>query len=693
MCKNNWWKEQPLIISAVQTTQGDSNWTLDEFVAKNGFNTEQLLHLYGGGYITTFFPERDGENLTQYLKKSRKHGIREIMYVNTHVLGKEVSAKNPTWQQITKDGTPKVMYQIYSGVCVNPAGDFHKDFLKKLEVLCQFDIDGIFMDGPVMFSTGCYCDTCQATFEKKYGHSIYEATRLELQEMAVDNCTQHLKEVSERIKSINPNIMVYINNSALRSDITGSNTRKIYDYVDMLGAEGGFHGAWMGPTGLWHLSARVKHLEGIVGDTLKGEKPIITFFSANHSGISNYPHTPAEVELAYAQAYGNGSNIWFGPHYPAEEYSKTEAALKLKEMNAFINGNKDIFAPSKTCARVAVMWSQQTSNNYASSVGDSDYVAGQKSGFKERGDHYEAIFSVCDMLFRNHIQFDIIDEESVLDGTINNYQSVIMPTVACVSDEVAEKIAEYVENGGNILGNFDIATYNEDGSFAGASKLSNVFGFVGAPQILKGAIMSATYYFQKNNDELINDISVPKFPGPILNAKWELEQDVEVIMNATYPKESQYEFISFDKNYPAIFKHKYGKGTAYYISGAYAEFVANVRNIKDYEKIIKKYCENTADSVVVTDAAGLYEVVLRRQQDRYILHVINLTGAMERPLERIVPLYNVEFSLNLEGFPVEKDKFELKSIRGANIENIKVDGSQISFTLDKLNSYEIITIE
>jgi hypothetical protein len=43
-------------------------------------------------------------------------------------------------------------------------------------------------------------------------------------------------------------------------------------------------------------------------------------------------------------------------------------------MNEFILGHKDIFGPSKVCARVALMWSQNTANNYASSVGDSDFV-------------------------------------------------------------------------------------------------------------------------------------------------------------------------------------------------------------------------------------------------------------------------------------------------------------------------------
>ncbi len=42
--KKHWWQEQPLTISAVQCSMGDSDeWVLDEYVSKYGFNTEQLL--------------------------------------------------------------------------------------------------------------------------------------------------------------------------------------------------------------------------------------------------------------------------------------------------------------------------------------------------------------------------------------------------------------------------------------------------------------------------------------------------------------------------------------------------------------------------------------------------------------------------------------------------------------------------
>lgn len=695
--KKHWWQDQPLTISAVQCNLGDDdNWVLDEYVAKYGFNTEQNLHLGAipNSHFGYYNEQKHGKKLDEYLKKSRAHGIREIIYYNTHCINATTSAEHPDWLQRTRDGGLMKGYDIYNLVCVNPNGQWHKNFLKDLEALASHDIDGIFLDGPIMRDTGCYCDVCRADFEKRFGHSIYDATRIELQTLRVEKVTAHVKEAYETVKRVNPEVLLYLNNSALRADLTGSSTRNLYDYVDILGAEGGFHSHLTTVDGMWQISSFSKHLECIEGDTLAGKKPLVCFFAGNVSRTTYFMHTPAETLASYAQSYANGSNVWYGVHFSASEFMHTESALTSKKMNEFILGHKDIFAPSKVCARVALMWSQNTANNYAASVGDSDFVAARKSGFEERGDHFGEFISVFDMLVRNHVQFDVIDEVSVQNGTVKKYDSVILPEVACLSDETAGLIAEYVRDGGNLLANFDVATYNEDGSFAGSSKLSEVLGIKGEPKLHKASAIGRTYMFSVSNDPLLAPLSFPRIPGPILNAQWEYADDVEVLMTINYPMPSTYlPLPAEDERYPAIIKHAYGKGTAYYFSGDYGETLRSHRNILDYSKVIRQFVDLTSERTVVSDSTGLYEVVLRRQENRFILHIINLTGAMARPLEDITPLYNVPFSLNLSGFGIEKEGFSLRSIRGAKIENESASGNEISFTLDKIDAYEIIVIE
>ena len=340
------------------------------------------------------------------------------------------------------------------------------------------------------------------------------------------------------------------------------------------------------------------------------------------------------------------------------------------------------------------MWSQNTANNYSASVGNSDFVDAREAGFAQRGDHFGELMSMYDILVRNHVQFDLIDEESILNGTLKQYDTVILPEVACLSDEVAALIADYVREGGNILANFDVGMYNEDGSYAGRSKLEDVLGIKGEPKIHKSLCIGRTYMFKAKDDPLLDKLTFPRIPGPILNAQIELAPDAETLMTINLPMASTYlPLAPENERYPAIVKHKYGKGTSYYISGDFGETRRTHRNILDYGRLIRQFVDLTSRKTVVSDSTGLYEVVLRKQENRFVLHVINMTGAMERPLDVVTPLYNVPFTLDLEGFGIDKESFTVKSIRDAKVENLKADGKEISFTLDKLDGYEIIVIE
>ena len=179
--------------------------------------------------------------------------------------------------------------------------------------------------------------------------------------------------------------------------------------------------------------------------------------------------------------------------------------------------------------------------------------------------------------------------------------------------------------------------------------------------------------FKDKDDAILKDLYSPRLPAPSLDIEWQFNDNAEVIFKTSASMPSVYETMPTER-YPSIVKNSYGKGTAYYISGTIFEY-RNTRNILDFEP-------------------GLYETVLRRTNDKYIFHIVNMTGNMSRPYEKVVPLYNVPFTLNLNGFDIPtKEVYDIKSIRGAKISNLTQKDSVISFTLDKLSEYEIITIE
>ena len=690
MEKKGWWYEQPLVISAIQVhVKKGSKAAFDEYVSKAGYNVEQLLHLFApeNDLMTYYEEEKHGAKLDDYLAYTEKAGIKKIVYTNTHGLSVAKSAENEKYRQIGKDGKPDYIYGIYNLACINPHGEFHKDVIKNIRGLCRHKIDGIFFDGPI--NRGCYCEVCQADFKKRYGHSIFEATPREFNEMRVDTLTEHLKEIYSVIKSINPEIAVYINNSALRPDVTGSNTRKVYDYVDMLGAEGGFYEPHYGIDSLWRTSAFMKRLESVIDDPLKERKPIVNFIAANDSGVSLQLKTAGETAITYAHTLANGANVWYGFHYDVFKGMNTPAAKKAEEYNKFILDHKDLFKASASCAKVALMWSENTANYYASSVSGSDFTDAKDTGFKERGDHRVALFAFVDMFERSHILFDIVDEKNIENGEIDKYDTLVLPTVACLSDENAERIKKFVKNGGTVLGNFDVASYNEYGVFAGESKLSEVFGFKGKPTLYScswGSIM-----FKAANHPALSYVDAPQHLACFLDLKREYEKDVNVLMTAHPPMDSVYSVMP-EERYPAFTERKYGKGKAYYLSGTFGETLAK-RKVNAYRKTIKGLIEYVSHPVVKCDEKGLYEVSLRRQEDRFLFHIVNMTGEMERPIEKVLSLDNLHFEIDLGGFGLDKNKYTLRAIRGGKLKNLKQSGSVVSFDLDKVDEYEIVVIE
>ena len=690
---DHWWNKQPLTISAIQIKASrGSKAAFDEYVSKSGYNVEQLYHLLASAEADDmiFYDEaKHGAMLDDYLKYTERSGIKTIVYTNTHCLSGAKASENQAYWQLDKEGKPLFGYGIFHISCVNPNGPFHQEVIRNVKGLCSHDIGGIFFDGPLMLDRGCYCETCKTDFLKKYGHSIYEANARELREFRVNTVTEHIRLAHETIKSINPEIALYINNSALRPDITGSNTRKVYDYVDLLGAEAGFYVPSLTCESLWQTPAFMKHLECIIGDPVKERKPFVNFIAGNESGVSGHHKTAGETVLTYAQTLANGGNIWFGFHYDVFESMDTPSAVRSAEYNHFILDHKELYRASKCCARVALMWSENTANNYASSVEASDFTEARSAGYKQRGDHRKALFAFVDMLERSHVQFDIVDETGIEKGALASYDSLILPGVACLSDKTADTIRSYVKEGGSLLGNFDVGMYDGNGVFAGGSKLADVFGMTGEPRITETSWPSVM--FKASDHPLLDSMDVKQSIAPRLDAVWTFTDDTETIMVSHPPRTSVYDQMP-EERYPSLVGHAYGKGKAYYISGNFGETYAD-RHPAAYRQIIKGFCDHTARKVVECDDKGLYEVVLRRQEDRFLLHIVNITGSMVRPIEKVSPLYDLRFRLHLKGFGIDKKGYSLSAARGGRLDDIVVDDDQISFALDCLNEYEIIVID
>jgi len=681
-----WW-EKPLRISAVQYNKEENSFDiLKNTVVQGAFNTEQLCHLMTVGHRSFYEEKQHGEKLDKYLTEAHKNSIREIIYYNVHYLVKRYRDQYPEWIQLDRDGNEMKCYNVDYFNCIN--GDWFNYYLNNLKMLCKHDIDGIFLDGPVMTQNGCYCKACQEKFLKLHGKSIFDASADEMMLFKIDSVTEFIKKSYETIKAINPDILFYLNNSALRADVTGSNTRKLEPYVDIIGAEGGF--IWVDrDVTLWNADPMAKFIE----NQAMGKSTVI-FFAGDHKPHSYFMHTAAETKIVYAQSIANGANVWYGIHGPTCMLNSPGGKAAI-EMNEFHAANEQYYYKTKPCSKVALMWSMDSANYYSSSVAVTDFTQSQQVGTAgKKGNHYKAFMGFYEMLTRSHIQFEVIDEYNVKDSSIDKYDLVILPTCGCMCDKTANNIRNYVKNGGKIISTYDTGFYRQKGQYAGTDLLGDVLGIEAVEDIVEYKITGTDFQCLKKDHWCSEGLDAILIPAPTLAVRSRPSSEAEVVSTYLEPMTGRYVDLP-EEGYPGMIINSYGNGTSLYIAGTLGEYY-NEKTHPVLRQLVENAVRKLSSPLLDSDTMGSVEFVLRSQDiegtkgksKRYILHVINMTGDMGRPIEKIAPVHDINVTLNLD----IKVSAILK-ITGDGKVTFTQQGNETKITIPRLVDYDVLIIE
>jgi len=91
--------------------------------------------------------------LGEYLKSAHREGIRVIIYFNVHWLSPKMAEKHKDWVQLRRDGSViDDVYGLGMSPCVN-SPDYRRWSFQVIRDLAQYDIDGIFLDGPIFIAS------------------------------------------------------------------------------------------------------------------------------------------------------------------------------------------------------------------------------------------------------------------------------------------------------------------------------------------------------------------------------------------------------------------------------------------------------------------------------------------------------------------------------------------------------------
>ncbi|MDD3925226.1 MAG: beta-galactosidase trimerization domain-containing protein [bacterium] len=621
----------------------------------------------GDAYRTTFkasgyetYPGLEGfDYLRKYTPFAHKYGIRVLSYLNMHWYAYDFAEQHPDWEQLLSTGhSYGRMHPLYGNgttFCVNSSWrDWAFDLIREA---MKTGIDGVFLDGPVVFPDSCYCLSCREKFRAEYGREIPKEdwkdplwkNYLGFRE---NSLAQFLSDAQNAVRDINPEGIIFLNAGSW-----GPSGWRVARDIQKTGPFQSFNGA----EAFFHYGSKQNIYASLMtGKYLRaGDNPPVVFTHYMNGKWHYLNLPPGEVQLALAQTAMAGANPWLGLINSSLE-SQPEANKPVKEIFTFLEAEKEFFTATESFAEVGLLFSACTCRNYLSrlegfyerpgSGKEENLIVDQKSdkvkNWAARKIQCEEFLSSAyagyfHALTRAHIPFDILLDQSLKD--IARYKTVILPDGVCLNKEAVAILREYVSAGGNLLASFEAGFYDERGDYneslfdlLGLEEIDDLFPVVVGENYLlakeehlqfgKGKLMERGPYALKVKAK--DDTRTPAF---FLNQ-----------MNTVYTP------LKGLSSYPSLVLNNYGAGRTAYFPEAIGHFMRETAMVSAAERIIRMVKELNGISIIETDAPKTVAVEIYKQTepDRLIIHLVNNT-VDGRPINEFLPIRDITLKLNI----------------------------------------------
>ena len=217
------------------------------------------------------------------------------------------------------------------------------------------------------------------------------------------------------------------------------------------------------------------------------------------------------------------------------------------------------------------------------------------------------------------------------DADLSPYKVLILDEASKLNPQQAETIRQYVKNGGKLLA-----------LYSGCQNLEDVLGITIESKTLPEGYNAA--YIAPAAEPVWNSIArtplvvsgndscyLVKLNGGETLAKLMLPFD-------TFPKTPGLFGVNapsqVQTDYPAIVRHKYGKGEAIFVSAAVAREIENTQKTADYSAAYhKRLIANLVGllggtELIKTNAPTQVEVNLARKDMKYLVHLTDCSAAL-----------------------------------------------------------------
>ena len=292
--------------------------------------------------------------------------------------------------------------------------------------------------------------------------------------------------------------------------------------------------------------------------------------------------------------------------------------------------------------------------------------------------------NMADILAKNHVTFDLLQDYSINVEKLAKYPLTVIPDGLLKKAEAREAIKAYVWNGGKVI------TENTD-PFA-ADDMKEVFGTF--DDVRTSEYLTASYmrlddagladtlhtdkiafrgkvnYCTPNGSEVLATLIPPFAPLDVVGAPPE---------RASIP-------VSHT-SIPLIIRNQYGKGEVIYLPFSLSALVGQFK-LMDYYSLFDLLREILCGRKTLdVQAPTSVQVTAFKADGRMMIHLVNETG--ERPLRELIPVSGIKVSLSIPEGKVVRD------VKGA-IEEHEIswcaEAGRLEIEMQQLDVWQMLTI-
>lgn len=322
---------------------------------------------------------------------------------------------HPEWAVVAADGTPSKDH-----IC--PRSDYRDELMipQLLELITEYDIDGIWVDAENWGAAPCYCDRCRAAFDRPAPTSAAELGWDEWLDSHRQAVKAHVTAYAEAVHEAKPGFAVASNwlGGLIQPDALGAP-------VDWLSGD-------VAPTVSPILNARAFDRRGMPFELMTWA--FITPYPG-HPVMDHKSFDHLRQEVAIGLSCGGGAAVYDIPERTGHLVSWRQQ--RLADLIAWCRERQAVVQGSRSVPQVAVL--QSETQHYLRSPG---LFVTNDATTPVRG----AVLALLDAGF--HV--DLVTEADLAQRA-SEYRLVVVPEQEDLSPDALRELERYATNGGSVL--------------------------------------------------------------------------------------------------------------------------------------------------------------------------------------------------------------------------------------------------